>query len=479
MKRLTAGAFGILLVGVIVFSAGAVPPLTATSLPGIEDQESNPEDFKIQVDVSLVMTDVTVIGKASSALDAEDFIVFEDGVAQPASFFSLDQIPLAVGLLIDASESIRPYLPVLQISGISALRRLKPEDQVVLYSFNLNPKRLSDLTEDRVQIAEEISKIEVAYGTNIYDSIVNAAEYLHKNAPNYRRAIILISDNYRVGGKHNANRALYELLETSTTLINIRTQSIAVFYDNEWAKSEQEVFKMVEETGGEVFRVNAPTSLQRALDQAVVNLRKQYTLGFNPSNPGKAGSFHKLTVKLASEENCPGCRIRSRSGYYSGVTAPAPPSRNARKPAVHSPEKTDQLLIQRSILAAGTVDVDLPDIPFQVWTTQQLGSDGQPELKIDLNIPFARVGSRIEESKHLCRLRVAVFYANDKGKILGSDWRTIEGRLSNESLVKAIQTGIPFSTSIPIKTEKQMVKVVVYDEETDRVGSKTIRLSPQ
>jgi len=474
MQKCFVGVFGILLIGALFFASGAAPPLPAASSSELENQEKAQEDFKIKVDVSLVTTDVTVIGQASQNLTAEDFAVFEDGVAQPVSYFSLDQIPLAVGLLIDASESIRPYLPVLQVAGISALRRLRPEDQVVLYSFSLNPKRLTDLTADRVEIAEAISKIEVKYGTAIYDTIVDASNYLSKHAPNYRRALILISDNYRWEGRHNANRALYELLESASTLINVKTQSIMP-YDATWATSDGEILNMVNESGGEVFRVNAPGSLRNALESAILNLRKQYTLGFNPSNPGKTGTFHKLNIKLADEKRCPGCRLRSRSGYYAGVSAPAAPIR-ASKPPTRTPEQTDELLIQRSIFSAGTVDTEFNDIPFTVQMTQQTGSAEEPQLKIDLQIPFSRIGTKIEGNKRFCRVRIVVFYSNQKGKILGNDSKIIEGNLSDATWVQTMVRGIQYSTTIPIKAEKQLVKVVVYDEGSDRVGTQTIRL---
>jgi VWFA-related protein len=435
------------------------------------------EGFKITMDVSLVTTDVTIIGQVPPDLSAEDFIIYDDGVAQPASYFSLDQIPLAIGLLIDASESIRPFMPVLQISGISALRRLKPEDQVTLYSFNLNPKRLVDLTDDRVKIADEIDKIKIAYSTNINDSLYNAANYLSNKAPNNRRAIILISDNARRGdSRHNAARSRIEMLEGAVTLLNIRAQQSLDFYDAEWALSDREIMQTVEETGGEQFRVNAASSLQQALEDSIIKLRKQYTLGFYPRANAKAGVFHKLTIKFAKENRCPGCRIRSRSGYYPGVTAPNPPPLTAKnkKTPVRTPEKVDEMLIQRSIRSAGTVDLDLPGIAFAVDTTPQSDEKGNPALKLDIKIQFDRIGFTVKDNRHKCNVRIAIFYGTEKGKILGSSGGKIDWALSNENYQRVMKEGYSFSTNVPLKGEKQMMKVVVYDENTDKVGSQTV-----
>jgi VWFA-related protein len=445
--------------------------------PKAQAKDSAQEGFKINVDVALVTTDVTIIGQVPPDMSAEDFIIYDDGVAQPASYFSLDQIPLAIAVLIDASESIRPFQPILQIAGISALRRLKPEDQVTLYTFNLNPKRLVNLTDDRVKIADEISKIQIAFMTNIWDSLYNAANYLADKAPNNRRAIILISDNARRGdSRHNSNRTRVEMLENSVTLLNIRAQDSYSFYDAEWAQSDRDILTMVDETGGEQFRVSAPTALQKALEDAILKLRKQYTIGFYPSGKGKPGTFHKLNIKFAKEDRCPGCRLRFRTGYYSGVTAPNPPplvAKNKKTPE-RTAEKVDELLVQRSIVSAGTVDIDLPGLTFTVDKHQQNDAKGQSELKLDVKIPFDRIGFTVKDNKHQCRVRVAVFYGTEKGKILGSSGGAIEGVLSDETYERTMKEGYSFSTTVPLKSEKQIMKVVIYDMGSDSLGSQTV-----
>jgi Ca-activated chloride channel family protein len=197
---------------VFLLVIGAVFPLPAQ------------EGFSIKVDVSLVTTDVTVVGRAGSKLQPEDFVVYDNDVAQSISYFSSDQIPLAVAIVIDRSLTVQKYMPMLQIAAVSSLRRLKPNDRVALFVFDYNVVMLNDLTEDRALIAEKIGKIKNRIGTNIYDAIYEAAKYLKKNAPQRRRAIVLISDNIKMGPSgHNAKKTREELLETATTLYNIKT----------------------------------------------------------------------------------------------------------------------------------------------------------------------------------------------------------------------------------------------------------------
>jgi VWFA-related protein len=478
-KTLCHAIFILVLPAAVFTAAGRDPAArsTAQEAAAVEDrqQQAAGESFKIKVDVDLVTTDVTVIGSAPE-LRAEDFIVYDNGVAQTVSHFSRDQYPLAVAVLIDGSLSIRPYLPLLQVAAASALRRLKPEDQVVLYSFNSGISRHGDLTEDRIQIADRIGKIQVALGTNIYGTIFEAANYLYKKAPRRRRAIILVSDNCHAMGTRSAESCGVELLETNTTLYNIRTPGDnASAYASQCFQSDTAIRRLAADTGGEVFDAQRPISLQDALEKAISALRLQYTLGFNPSSPGSRGSFHRLEVKLASGGRCPGCRLLARRGYYAGVTAPLPPPETARVAPLLSPQRTDQLLVQRSIMTAGSIDVDLPGIPFAVRTKEQTGSGGEPQVQVDLAISLAGVAFKNVDGKRACRLCVAIFCADSKGKILGSDWKNIEGQLSDEAYRRALNTGINYSAVIPLKDKRQIIKIVVYDEQSDKVGSRLVR----
>ena len=474
-----------LVLFVFLFLSGlhAASLLYGAELPGLEfapgenqqeqNQEITQEILKIKVDVAQVTVDVTVTGTPVSELRLEDFTVYDNGVAQNVSQFSRDKIPLAVALLIDRSGSEIPYLPALKIAALSALRRLRPEDQVALFSFDANPAKLSNLTEDRLKIGKNINALTVnnRSGTNIFDTIYDAARYLAKNAPNRRRAIILVSDNCQtVSGKHDADDAQVEMLEASATLYGIKTAGDVCL------ESRDQVKWIASETGGEILDVSAPTSLQAALEKTTSNLRLQYTLSFSPSNLGEEGSFHKLTVKFAAKDRCPGCQLLARSGYYAGITAPLFPQDDIPLKLNVSAETTDQLLVQRLILTAGTTELDLTDIPFTVQTFEQTDSMDRPQLKIDLQIDFSRIELTIVKDRRPCKLYVVVFYADENGKILGSNWKKIEGLLSEEAYDQIRERGILVSTTVPIEAKKQILKVVVYDEENDRVGSKLVKL---
>jgi VWFA-related protein len=480
MILLSAACLSSVAAGKSFISAGQDAPKTISETNGTQDQEPI-----VKVAVNLVTTDVTVIGKPESPLQPEDFIIYDNGVGQEVSHFSRDRLPLAVGILVDCSLTTDPYLAVLQIAAASALRRLEPGDQVTLYSFNEFTKRVVDLTDDRLLIAKKIAELKTALGTNIYGTIDSAVKYLRKNAPNRRRAVILISDNCHTHqwGIGSSKSCLTEMLENSTTLYDIKTPGaqmagVPLSQDPECRQGDKEIQQLAKDTGGDVIDAEKPISLQDALLKAVNNLKMQYTIGFNPSIPSEKGSYHKLSVKLKDENRCPGCRLLSRAGYYAGVTPPIPkaePSLTKTK-TMSTPEKSDELLIQRSIANAGSSHLNLTAIPFTVKAEEKKDVKGRPQLKVDLLVGLSGIEFKTNQGRHNCKLRVAIFYANDRNKIQGSEWRTLEGQLSEETYQSVLKTGISFSVTVPMKAEYRKFKIVVYDEGSDKVGSKFVEL---
>ena len=438
-----------------------------------QNPEVNQSNFKISVNVDLVTTDVRVIGKNLTKLEAKDFIVYDNKISQEVTFFSYDQLPIAVAVLIDESGSVKPFFPLLQIAALLSLKNLKPEDQVALFAFSDSCKKLNDLTEDRLLIASKVSKLDAGGGTDIFRALSKTARFLHKEAPDRRRAVILISDNCNTVTSVSVKSVLDDALEASATLYSIRTP---VINDSSCVKSNDQVKEIVDRTGGELLEVNSSTSLQMALERAITNIRYEYTIGFNPSNPGEDGSYHALDVKLRSQDLCPDCRILTRKGYYAGLHSPALPDDHAQPVSRASAENAEELLIQRSILTAGTTELELTDIPFTVETAQREESGNQPQLEVSIIIDSSEIGFTKAGGLYACNLHVAVFYADRNGKILGYDWKALERDFSEINYNRVMEEGILYQTNVPIKAQKQMLKIVVYDEESNKMGSKLVLL---
>lgn len=466
VTRTTIRFLGLPLLGALLLSAARSPA---------QEPAEAPKPFSVKVNAAFVPVEVAVAGKSVPRLGPEDFIVYDNGELQPVSWFSRDPFPLAIALMVDRSPSIGRYLPMLQLATLSALRLLKPGDRVVLFAFDTHRWRQTGLTGDRQEIADKISRLKVPdrFGTAIFDPVVDAALYLQKEAPESRHAIILFSDNLQVGsGGYSAEEARARALEAAATVYSIQTPTEVVGYETD---SDEKMRWIAEETGGRLLELREFRSVHEALASAVTELRTQYTLGFHPSSPGEEGSFHRLEVKLADEGRCPGCRLLARKGYYAGIRSPGrgAPGEEALSPELY--RQTDEDLIKRSIVTVAAGNLEIGDIPFGAEVSEGRDEGGRSRLEVDLAIDISGVHFETVGQKRRCRLRVVLFHAREDGRILGSEWRVIEGELGEEAYRRVLRTGIEFTAFVPVTVTNPMLKVVVYDEGSDKVGSRLIR----
>ena len=284
--------------------------------------------FTLKVDVSMVLVEATVRddrGRIANDLKREDFRVLEDGVEQQIIYFSRDELPLAVALVVDGSSSISPVLRELHHAAYDTLSQLKPEDQVALYAFAAHPERLVDLTTDRKSIADSIMGIGSAGGTNIADALHEAIDYLGQEARDRRHAVIMISDNQPTAkGEFNGDDVIRLALETQTIVYSVRfggDRLEGAVDEPGWIPGARWVNKIMLETGGEIIDMAAVGSAQKAMAAVIARLKQRYTLGYQSSNTRRDRAFRVIDVRLsdlALDSKHP-YRIFARHGYYPAL----------------------------------------------------------------------------------------------------------------------------------------------------------------
>jgi len=331
MKRAVA-------IGTLVLCSLALCVELGAQGPGASGGQLPPDGgFTLKVDVSMVLVEATVRddkGRIASDFKPEDFRVFEDGVEQRISYFSRDELPLAVALVVDGSSSIAPVLGELHHAAYDTLSQLKPEDQIALYAFAAHPERLVDLTTDRNAIADGIMEIGSTGGTNIADALHHAIDYLGQEARGRRHAVIMISDNQPTAkGEYSGDDVIRLALETQTIVYSVRvgrTRLEGTVDDPGWIPGARWVNRIMDETGGEIIDMAAVGSAQKAMAAVIARLKQRYTLGYQSSNPRRDRAFRAVEVLLSSRAQDPKhpYRIFARHGYY-----PAPESAPSSNPS--------------------------------------------------------------------------------------------------------------------------------------------------
>lgn len=295
---------------------GVKPPLQA------EAQEGQVPVIKKEVRLVLVEASVKDKGgKAMKVLKQEDFLLYEEGQRQEIAHFSQDQLPLAVALVVDLSGSIKPFLRPLRYASMSALKALKKEDEVALFTFAQYVEKRVDLTRDKLAVSDQIEFFEAEGGTNINDALYEAARYLREQAPAARRVVVLVSDNVATVGGRSPDDVLNETLEADAAIYSLKVpgQNPGGARLARLGRGFVNVKKITEETGGEIFEVEKEGSLYLAFAALIERLKTRYTLGFYPVGAAKDGKLRKLEVRLHPSFGVKGKEysVVAKKGYYA------------------------------------------------------------------------------------------------------------------------------------------------------------------
>ena len=278
----------------------------------------------LRVESSMVLLEATVkdkSGKLIGGLTADDFMVMDDSFPQIVSYFSRGELPLAVALVVDVSESIVPYFDQLHDSMQTVLAALKPEDQVALFTFSNVVEKRADLTADKGAIAERLEGLTVGGSTNLNDALYEAARYLDERAPAMRRVIILVSDNVpSQEGKFSPKEVENEVLKADAAVYGLKIpgeNSAGVQLYIEQAHGQLvNVAKLVPHTGGEIIEVGKAGSLALAFAAIIQRLKARYTMGYTPIGHAlQDGRYHRVEAALAPGR-CKDCRVETKRGYF-------------------------------------------------------------------------------------------------------------------------------------------------------------------
>jgi Ca-activated chloride channel homolog len=205
-------------------TGGSRNPTQSGGPPATQD---DPQDETIKLDATLVNIPILVSDRSNryiSALNAKDFLLYEDGVQQEVAFFGNEQVPFTVALLLDMSPSVQGNTEAIQDAAIDFVRQLRADDRVMVISFDRKIDYLTEFTNDRRILERAIRSVSTGSGTSVYDAVYETVARKLRNVEG-RKALILFSD----GEDTTSNRASYD------DAVNIVTESDVLVYGLRYA----------------------------------------------------------------------------------------------------------------------------------------------------------------------------------------------------------------------------------------------------
>lgn len=301
----------------------AIVSLAAVCGP-VRAQDKEPVDV-IKVSTDLVVFDAQVIDKKSKRvigdLTKEDFEIYEKGVKQQLSYFSRDELPLSIMLLLDVSGSVRPILHQIRDGARSALQHLKAEDQVAVMAFASKSELIQDFSNDRGLVSKTIETAtasdRLGSGTFLGPALDEAAAHM-QIAPTAgsRRVIIIITDN--IATSFGMEKRIEEkLLDSGTVVYGLIVRgAIGKLFNVVSLGQIKGVDDYVKQTGGEILGASKE-EVDAKLAVVVDRLRARYAIGFRPTNETATDEFRPVEIKLKPvPKRKEKALVLTKRGYY-------------------------------------------------------------------------------------------------------------------------------------------------------------------
>ncbi len=277
------------------------------------------DTFVFTTTVQNVILHATVVDdkqRIVTDLGRDAFTVFEDGQPQKIISFTHQDIPVALGIVIDNSGSMRDKRPKVNQAAINLVKASNPEDEVFVVNFNDEYYLDQDFTANVDQLKEALERIESRGGTALYDAIVASADHLKKNTParlDMKKVLLVVTD-----GEDNASRESLEQAIRHLQADNGPTvYTIGLLGEEKARRAKRALSALAEQTGGVAFFPKDLSEVDQISQEVAHDIRNQYTLVYKPTVPQSQGGYRTIKVE-AHAKGYKNLQVRTRSGYYAG-----------------------------------------------------------------------------------------------------------------------------------------------------------------
>jgi len=288
--------------------------------PAIEEPvlRSSKRPDRLRVDVDLVLIPVIVtdtFNRPVTGLNKDSFELLDDGEKQNIHFFSLEDGPLSVALVLDVSNSMVNRVAVEREALAKFFQNANPDDEYFAVGVSTSPVLLADSTQGIGDIQAKLALLQPSGYTALLDSIYFALNKL-RSAHYTRRVILIISD----GGENDSRfkfREIKELAEESdVTVYAIRpVDAIPVFRTIEEKLGNRLLSGITDATGGRTVSLSYNDNIPEAAAAISTELRNQYVLGYHPSESSRTGRSHKIKVRMAKARDSAALHVQYRKQY--------------------------------------------------------------------------------------------------------------------------------------------------------------------
>ena len=308
-------------------NATSAKELSSTPLERTTDEEVSEGDV-VRIETNLVTVPVSVLdrqGRFIADLKREQFKVMENGVEQRIAYFEPTEKPFTVALVLDTSGSTLFHLWEIKEAAIAFAKQLRPQDRVLVVTFDEMVMLLTEATNDLNVVTEVIQRnARTGFSTRLYDAVdLVIKERLNKIEG--RKAIVLFTDGVDTSSYEatyqstlrevEEREVLIYPIQYDTTAYMIATQRNPTVQGaptkTDYERADQFLHQLADKTGGRLYQANNRTQLANAFSKIAEELRYQYSLGYYPQTALETGERRAIRVRVDQ----PDLAVRARESY--------------------------------------------------------------------------------------------------------------------------------------------------------------------
>jgi Ca-activated chloride channel homolog len=293
--------------------------------PAKPDQQSAGQDqapsndsgvFVFKKEVEEVILHATVVDdkqRLITNLDKNAFSVLENGQPQTITSFRHEDVPVAMGIVIDDSGSMREKRDKVNKAALNLVRSSNPQDQVFVVNFSDEYYLDQDFTSDIRKLQTALEKVDSRGGTALYDALVASADHLKKSSRLQKKVLFVVTDGEDNASSENLEQAIRRLqAENGPTVY-----AIGLLGEEKQRRARRALQTISERTGGIVFLPRTLDEVDEISRSVAHDIRNQYTIGYKPTTPKSAGGYRTIHVD-ARAKGFGKLTVRTRSGYFAG-----------------------------------------------------------------------------------------------------------------------------------------------------------------
>jgi Ca-activated chloride channel homolog len=245
-------------------------------------------------------------------LSKPDFTVYENDKPQQIKLFRQEDFPVAMGIVIDNSGSMREKRDEVNRAAINLVRSSNPDDQVFVVNFNDEYYLDQDFTSDIKKLQAALEHVETRGGTALYDAIIASADYLMKSKLQ-RKVLFVVTDGEDDASQSSLQQAVQRLAQENGPTV----YTIGLLGDEKVRSARRALQTIADRTGGIAFFPPTLDEVDQISRTVAHDIRSQYTISYSPSTPKSIPGYRTIHVE-AHARPYKRLTVRTRTGYYPG-----------------------------------------------------------------------------------------------------------------------------------------------------------------